>query len=96
MLKRNQTMNRLTTATLFAALAAGTLAGAAHAQSTTSDPLGINATDDPTTARLNGQLQGGTNSALGILPDSYRSEDTVSSWSLENGDIIFHKKGDQK
>jgi hypothetical protein len=89
-------MNRITTATLLAALAAGSLAGAAHAQSTTSDPLGINATDDPTTARLHGQLQGGINSSLGQLPDSYRNEDTVSSWSFENGDIIFHKKGDQK
>lgn len=89
-------MNRITTATLLAALAAGSFAGAAHAQSTTSDPLGINALDDTSTARQRGQLQGGVNSSLGMLPDSYRSEDTVSGWSFENGDIIFHKKGDER
>jgi hypothetical protein len=86
-------MNRFAQTALFTALAAASLAGVAHAQSTTSDPLGINATDDTSISRQRGSLQGGTNSSLGMLPDSYRNEDTVSGWSFENGDIIFHKKG---
>jgi len=51
----------------------------------------------PKTRRsLASALQGGTNSSLGQLPDSYRNEDTVSGWSMENGDIVFHKKGKQQ
>lgn len=88
-------MNRFIAATLFTALAVASVAGAARAQSTTSDPLGINATDDTSLARQRGALQGGTNSSLGIMPDSYRNEDTVSSWSFENGDIILHSKDKQ-
>jgi hypothetical protein len=81
---------------LFTALSAASLAGVAHAQSTTSDPLGINATEDTSIARQRGALQGGTNSSLGVLPDSYRNEDTVSGWSFENGDIILHHKDQQQ
>jgi hypothetical protein len=88
-------MNRLLATVLVTALAAVSVAGAARAQSTPNDPLGINATEDTSIARQRGGLQGGVNSSLGILPDSYRSEDTVSSWSFENGDIIFHKKDNQ-
>jgi hypothetical protein len=89
-------MNRFAATALFSALSAASLAGVAHAQSTTSDPLGINATEDTSIARQRGALQGGTNSSLGQLPDSYRNEDTVSGWSMENGDIVFHKKGKQQ
>lgn len=89
-------MNRFAATALLTALSAASLAGFAHAQSTTSDPLGINATEDTSIARQRGALQGGTNSSLGVLPDSYRSEDTVSSWSFENGDIILHQKDGKK
>jgi hypothetical protein len=84
-------MNRFIATVLVTALTAVSVASAARAQSTPNDPLGINATEDTSIARQRGGLQGGINSSLGVLPDSYRSEDTVSSWSFENGDIIFHK-----
>jgi hypothetical protein len=89
-------MNRLLTTTLLSALAAASLAGVARAQSTPSDPLGINASDDTSIARQRGALQGGLNSGLGAMPDSFRNEDTVSGWSFENGDIILHHKDTQK
>jgi hypothetical protein len=90
--KRNETMNRFLATVLVTGLAAAAVAGAARAQSSPNDPLGINATEDTSIARQRGALQGGVNSSLGVLPDSYRNEDTVSGWSFENGDIIFHKK----
>jgi len=89
-------MNRFITTTLLSAFATASLAGIAHAQSTPSDPLGINATEDTSITRQRGALQGGTNSGLGALPDSFRNEDTVSSWSFENGDIILHQRDNQK
>jgi hypothetical protein len=89
-------MNRFTATVLVTALAAVSVASAARAQSSPNDPLGINATEDTSIARQRGALQGGVNSSLGVLPDSYRNEDTVSGWSLDTGDIIFHKKGDQQ
>lgn len=89
-------MNRFIATVLVTALSAVAVASVARAQSSPNDPLGINAMDDTSIARQRGALQGGVNSSLGVLPDSYRNEDTVSSWSFENGDIIFHKKGDQQ
>lgn len=89
-------MNRLIATVLVTAMAAVSVASVVRAQSSPNDPLGINATEDTSIARQRGALQGGVNSSLGVLPDSYRNEDTVSSWSFENGDIILHKKGPQQ
>jgi hypothetical protein len=89
-------MNRFIRTTLLSAVATASLAGFAHAQSTPSDPLGINASDDTSITRQRGSLQGGFNSGLGELPSSFRNRDTVSSWSFENGDIILHHKDTAK
>lgn len=89
-------MNRFITTTLLSALAAASLAGIAHAQSTPSDPLGINASDDTAITRQRGALQGGFNSGLGELPDSLRNENTISSWSLDNSDFILPEKSGKK
>ncbi len=89
-------MNRFITTTLLSALAAASLAGIAHAQSTPSDPLGINASDDTSITHQRGALQGGFNGGLGALPDSFGDENTLSSWSLDNGDIVLPQKSNKK
>lgn len=88
-------MNRFITSALLSAFTAASLASIAHAQSTTSDPLGINAIEDTSIQRQRGSLQGGTNSSLGVLRDGFRNQDTISGWSFDGGDIILRDKNKQ-
>ena len=85
-------MNRFIISALLSALSAASLAGVAHAQSTTSDPLGINAIEDTSIQRQRGSLQGGTNSSLGVLRDGFRNQDTFSGFSFDGSDINVDNK----
>ena len=80
-------MNRFITSALLSALSAASMASVSHAQSTTSDPLGINAIEDTSIQRQRGSLQGGTNSSLGNFRDGFHNRDTFSGFSFEDNDI---------
>jgi hypothetical protein len=76
-------MPRISTRLFLAAGAAILVAGPVFAQSTTADPIGINAIEDPTISRQRGALSNATTGSLGDMPNSMRSKDTVGGWSLD-------------